>query len=209
MYAKIDSSSYSFISNTNAGVLEKISFFSQTYNGDQPSLLAKLYCVTIKNSYEFATHTLIPVLDSNNIPGLYDIITDKFYPNNGSGTFSYELYTPLYRELEYIDFGTTEHLDPYIQVPVQSNSIKHKIIYCYKEAATANTYSMGIGIGRGFMTQSNGSLYAQPPSNSKVLYQTANYLYTKLSHVLDISNSIKRWYFSVYQMDGTEVNNHL
>ena len=33
---------------------------------------------------------MIPVLDSNDVPGLYDLVEKKFYTNQGTGNFTYE-----------------------------------------------------------------------------------------------------------------------
>lgn len=123
---RTEMSNYLTCSSTTPGDIEKFSLFSQTYNGDQPSILAKIYSVTIiDNNTGVLKHELIPVLQ-NNIPGFLDTITNSFYSNNGSGTFRYEVApTSDYRELEYIKFTGTQ----YIPINLQPANLVRTALY--------------------------------------------------------------------------------
>lgn len=47
---------------------------------------SKLYSLQIKNSGQI-TLDLIPCLNENNVAGMYDIVNDVFYINQGTGDF--------------------------------------------------------------------------------------------------------------------------
>ena len=127
--AKIDTSSYYYISNTNAAAINRLSFFGQKYDGTQYSLIAKLYSVTIHNSSNELIHDLIPALNMNTgIAGLYDRVTGKFYGNAGSGTFNYDYKYP-YRQLEYIHFNGAEYIKPLTSASSTSSGKNVKICF--------------------------------------------------------------------------------
>ena len=54
----------------------------------------------------------IPSLDKNNKAGLYDLVENKFYENDGTGDFVYKLPKDvLYTKLEYIESTGTQYID--------------------------------------------------------------------------------------------------
>lgn len=69
-----------------------LSLFNQKYDGSAHSILAKLYECSIYHEYNSVKtyhHRLIPCQrKSDNVVGLYDVVDQVFYANNGSGTFT-------------------------------------------------------------------------------------------------------------------------
>lgn len=57
---------------------------------------------------------LIPVLDSNNIPCVYDRVNDNFYYNQGTGEFSYKEWN--YTSANYIESSGTQYIDTNLYV---------------------------------------------------------------------------------------------
>lgn len=91
IYCYLDNDSGSYIGNTR-NTATYLSLFNQNYNGSEWSILAKLYEFSIyteANSVKTYQHRLIPCQrKSDNVVGLYDVVDQVFYANNGSGTFT-------------------------------------------------------------------------------------------------------------------------
>lgn len=87
----LDNASQGYIGFTS-DTATYLSLFSQKYNGSEWSILAKLYEFSIytqANSVKTYQHRLIPCQrKSDNAIGVYDVVDQVFYGNNGSGTFT-------------------------------------------------------------------------------------------------------------------------
>lgn len=74
---------------------------------------------------ELITH-IIPVLDSEGIPCMYDLVTETFFYNQGTGTFSYgieeEEYSENYTPIKYIETNGTQYIDTGV-VPTDNTDI--------------------------------------------------------------------------------------
>ena len=56
---------------------------------DNRQLFIKLYSFKISENGKFVRYMIPVKKKSDNVVGLYDVINDKFYTNNGTGTFNY------------------------------------------------------------------------------------------------------------------------
>lgn len=83
-----------------------ISLFKKSANNVALKGASKIYYLQIYQSDELVFDG-IPVLDSNNIPCLYDKVSKQFFYNQGTGEFSYgieELECPKIDYVEYMEF---------------------------------------------------------------------------------------------------------
>lgn len=81
-----------------------------TYNGYSYNFIGKIYYITI-SQHEDIYMDLVPVLDVNGTPCIYDKISRTCFYNSGSGTFGYRIKTP---ESEVSMFSLR---DPYYTAP--------------------------------------------------------------------------------------------
>lgn len=75
----------------------------------------KLYYFKMYNG-EVLTLDLIPVVDQNNVPCMYDKVSDQFFYNQGTEQFGYEVeelevQDKNYTEIEYIESNGTQYID--------------------------------------------------------------------------------------------------
>lgn len=78
--------------------LFKISRINTDYAGK-----SKIYYFQMYQSNQL-TLDLIPVLDQNNVPCMYDKVSDQFFYNQGTGTFGYEIEELDVPQIEYIKY---------------------------------------------------------------------------------------------------------
>lgn len=100
----------------------------------------RLYDMKIKDT-DTEIRDFQPVLDSNNIPCLLDKIKNKFYYNQGTGSFTYGgVQTPKdgYTEVEYVESNGTQYIDTGV-VPNSNTDIDMTCRACdYSENPTVN-----------------------------------------------------------------------
>ena len=84
----INNTSYSLNSGTYENINYTMYLFAGNNNGNlsTPSTMI-LYLCKIYDNNGVLVRDMIPVLDSNNIPCMYDLVEDKFYYNAGTGDF--------------------------------------------------------------------------------------------------------------------------
>lgn len=66
---------------------------------------------------------LIPAMDTNNKIGMYDLVSEQFFYNQGTGTFGYEieeLAAPQVDYVEYLESTGTQYIDT--EIPVYSDT---------------------------------------------------------------------------------------
>lgn len=72
---------------------------------------AKVYYLKMYNGSELV-RDFIPVLDMNNMPCMYDKVTDTFFYNKGTGAFNFEYkFEEAYEVLDYIESTGTQYID--------------------------------------------------------------------------------------------------
>lgn len=84
--ASADGSSKTFSSNSFSTLMSKISLLGSG-SGTSSALPAKLYSCKIQQGGSLA-RDFVPCIDPSGIIGLYDVISDSFYENAGSDTFT-------------------------------------------------------------------------------------------------------------------------
>lgn len=109
------------ISWDNSTVLNPRSTVKAFYNGYdlRPERSGRLYYCTIIDVNDVVVRDLIPCLDYNGVPGMFDKITGKTFYNQGTGTFNYKLkpqdiYYQLpegYLECEYLESDGEKYID--------------------------------------------------------------------------------------------------
>ena len=55
----------------------------------RPSMIGRIYYMLIREARGVASRYLVPCLDGNNVPCMYDVLTQQTYYNAGTGTFDY------------------------------------------------------------------------------------------------------------------------
>lgn len=95
---------------------------------------------------------LVPVLDINGIPCMYDQVTERFFYNAGTGQFLYgeKPTTPYKTELEYLESTGTQYIDTSKYAPLNTDiEVKFKIsdltngaIFGGRTAQTAQTCTL-------------------------------------------------------------------
>lgn len=84
---------------------------------------------------------LIPAMSTNNEIGMYDLISEQFFYNQGEGTFGYEieeLEVNDYTEIEYIESTGTQYIDTEV-IPTTNTDIEMTCRACdYNESPTIN-----------------------------------------------------------------------
>lgn len=150
-YASCESSSRSgnivkmmnFKENTNAKNSNVFLFGYSTYIGD-----SSIYYVKLFDTSDTLTLDLIPVLDQNNIPCMYDKVSDQFFYNQGTGTFGYEieeLDAPEIDYVEYLESTGTQYIDT--GIPVYDNT-SYEIKAANKERGYVFGVSGDYNVGR-------------------------------------------------------------
>lgn len=135
------------LTNFSNSILDKqiITLFGNggIYTGDSKIYYAKLF-----DENDNLVFHAIPVLDQDNVPCMYDKVSDTFFYNQGTGEFSYgieeldasdENYTPI----EYIESTGTQYIDTEV-VPTSNTDIEMTCRVCdYNETPTlTNSYIM-------------------------------------------------------------------
>lgn len=150
-YASCESSSRSgnivkmmnFKENTNTKNSNVFLFGYSTYIGD-----SSIYYVKLFDTSDTLTLDLIPVLDQNNIPCMYDKVSDQFFYNQGTGTFGYEieeLDAPEIDYVEYLESTGTQYIDT--GIPVYDNT-SYEIKAANKERGYVFGVSGNYNVGR-------------------------------------------------------------
>lgn len=97
---------------------------------------------------------LIPVLDINGIPCMYDQVTEQFFYNKGTGQFLYgeKPTLPYKTELEYLESTGTQWIDTGIIGTTQnsgvdvawefSNTDANMCVFSSRNAQTSNTFTL-------------------------------------------------------------------
>lgn len=89
----------------NTAAESNVSLFG--YNGSSYRFIGRMYYFITTNSSGLTTHDMRPALRvSDKKPGMYDLVTDTFYVNAGSGDFTYPAYTIEYDISGYHHDGT-------------------------------------------------------------------------------------------------------
>lgn len=149
--------SYGDISQTNIYLLKEWSV-----NTTHATATSQLYYFKIYQSDELVFNG-IPVLDQDNIPCMYDLVTDTFFYNQGTGTFAYgieELECPLFDQVDCIyrakynnsDYFRTKNLNGLVDENLiiktkiklgkkDQNNAFFQIVGQYNVNRTAITYS--------------------------------------------------------------------
>lgn len=159
-YASCESSSRSgnivkmmnFKENTNAKNSNVFLFGYSTYIGD-----SSIYYVKLFDTSDTLTLDLIPVLDQNNIPCMYDKVSDQFFYNQGTGTFGYEieeLDAPEIDYVEYLESTGTQYIDT--GIPVYDNT-SYEIKAANKERGYVFGVSGNYNVGRTELNMSASS----------------------------------------------------
>ena len=159
-YASCESSSRSgnivkmmnFKENTNTKNSNVFLFGYSTYIGD-----SSIYYVKLFDTSDTLTLDLIPVLDQNNIPCMYDKVSDQFFYNQGTGTFGYEieeLDAPEIDYVEYLESTGTQYIDT--GIPVYDNT-SYEIKAANKERGYVFGVSGNYNVGRTELNMSASS----------------------------------------------------
>lgn len=92
-------------------LFNRYDYWGNTYNDTLST--AKIYSFKIYQSDELVLD-LIPVLDQDNVPCMYDKVSDTFFYNQGTGEFSYgieELDAPPVDYVEYLKSDLNSYID--------------------------------------------------------------------------------------------------
>lgn len=95
----------SYTTTENFSYTENLYLFNKFTTSKEYKDKVKLYYFKMYKK-DVAILDLIPVLDQNNIPCMYDKVSDKFFYNKGTGTFDYEI-----EELENLEVNYVEYLE--------------------------------------------------------------------------------------------------
>ena len=88
---------------------------------------ATIYYWKIYDTNSNLVQHLVPALDSNNVPCMYDKVSQQFFYNQGAGTFSYGIEeldgaTDTYTPITYIESNGTQYIDTGV-VPTDNTDI--------------------------------------------------------------------------------------
>ena len=111
-----------YTTTENFTTTENLYLFSKFTTSMNYKDKVKLYYFKMYNG-ESLTLDLIPVLDQNNIPCMYDKVSDQFFYNQGTDTFGYEIEELEKAEvtlIEYLESTGTQYIDT--GIPVYENS---------------------------------------------------------------------------------------
>ena len=115
---------------------------------------ARLRYLKIWNNDELV-HDIIPVLDFENVPCLYDKVTEQFFYNEGTGQFKYATIEDEYREVGYIESTGTEWIDTGYNINTSTDSVYLEFealdttVYKWLFGEHDNNARFGIGTGDG------------------------------------------------------------
>lgn len=106
----------------NTAAESNVSLFG--YNGSSYRFIGRMYYFITTNSNGLTTHDMHPVLRvSDKKPGMYDLVTDIFYVNTGSGDFTYPAYN-----IEY-DISGNHHDGTILNAPaIEFDTVRYKNI---------------------------------------------------------------------------------
>lgn len=107
-----------YTTTENFTTTENLYLFSKFTTSMNYKDKVKLYYFKMYNG-ESLTLDLIPVLDQNNIPCMYDKVSDQFFYNQGTGTFRYEIEELEKSEvtlIDYLESTGTQYIDTGIPV---------------------------------------------------------------------------------------------
>ena len=106
----------------NTAAESNVSLFG--YNGSSYRFIGRMYYFITNDSNGVVTHDMRPALRiSDKKPGMYDLVTDTFYVNAGSGDFTYPAYT-----IEY-DISGYHHDGIVLNAPaVEFDTVRYKNI---------------------------------------------------------------------------------
>ena len=150
-------------------------------------LVGRVYSLKILES-GVLVRNMIPALNKDGIPGMYDTVEGKFYTNAGSGQFKYSVnnnrlpsgYTAVsYIQAtgtQYIDTGFTPNQDTAIQMTFKANTYADDGVYIYGSGNAAGSsafelYPWGVN-GTQYMEFNYGNNLAHiipAPSTSDVV----------------------------------------
>ena len=137
---------------------------------------ANLYYFKIYEN-DILVRDMIPVLDNNKVPCLYDKVSDQFFYNQGTGTFKYkEKAINSYREVEYIEATGTQYIDTGINA---DSNMGFDITYSLTEPAN-QTYTRFGAIRQTNTTGTNTYdrhhlTLSSGQSNAKIQYMLTTY----------------------------------
>ena len=101
---------------------------------------------------------LIPVLDMDNVPCLYDKVSEEFFYNKGTGSFKYaELIDEEYESIEYLESTGREFIDTEMNISTSRDTIEVvyqsledvKYKWIFGEHDTNARFGVGTGDGSG------------------------------------------------------------
>lgn len=106
----------------NTAAESNVSLFG--YNGSSYRFIGRMYYFITTNSSGLTTHDMRPVLRvSDKKPGMYDLVTDIFYVNAGTGEFVYPAYN-----IEY-DISGNHHDGTILNAPtIEFDTVRYKNI---------------------------------------------------------------------------------
>jgi hypothetical protein len=107
---------------------------------------AKIYFLRIYDKNEVLTRFFIPCLSPSREVGLYDLVTNQFYGNSGTGEFLFGLPSG-YQEVNYIESTGTQYIDTGVSYSVNNSYLTElQVVYNTTEP---NNQIMGFNGHRG------------------------------------------------------------
>ena len=78
----------------------------------RPGMIGRIYYMLIREARSVVSRYLVPCLDTNSVPCMYDVLTHQTFYNAGTGDLGYGLPIPSnYTELSYIESTGTQFID--------------------------------------------------------------------------------------------------
>lgn len=148
------------------GAIYNKSTETPTY-GDSNKDGCPIYYFKIWDSESNLVMHLIPAISTNNEIGMYDLLSEQFFYNQGEGTFGYEieeLEVNDYTEIEYIESTGTQYIDIGV-IPTTNTDIDMTCRTCdYNESPTINnSYILnGLAINNNTYQYNNTDTTVQP-----------------------------------------------
>lgn len=186
---------------TYSGGLDKslhMTIFGNNINGTlSPNLSAmKLKSFRIYDNGNLV-RDFIPVLDRGGVACLYDMVTEKFFYNSGTGTFGFLQKSDssiLYTELEYIEATGTQYIDTGYVVKRSTS----EYVFVMDADITNNAYA---GANAYLQYQNDSSISLTPRMNLRMEYSCGNN--TQTVYVNDAKVLTKDW--SSYTGDNIKI----
>lgn len=122
-------------------------------NNDSPigACDATIYYWKIYDTNNNLVQHLVPILDSNNVPCMYDKVSQQFFYNQGTGEFSYgieELECPPANYAEYMDNNSSVFKLDVSRNPGELIGVKYKFMFTDKTPDTVSTSILSTTNGR-------------------------------------------------------------